>query len=209
MSIKTLLDKTYKTLELPAPWCEVFGKPENKGSWIVYGNEKNGKTWFALMLANVLAKLGLGKVLYISAEEGTSKTFQENAQRAGLDTKNKKLLVIDKPDIDELKEYLRKRQSPWCIIFDNTTAYDTLTPKVYKELREEFGDKKLMIFVAHYEKNEVVGATAKLIKKLSQIICHAEGLRTHVFGRCPSGHLHIHETQSKIFHGNDLPDTEK
>lgn len=202
MSLKTLYSKQYKTLELPAPWCDVFGVPETTGTWIVFGNEKNGKTWFTLMLSDVLAKLG--KVLYISAEEGTAKTFQDNCRRAGLDVTQRNFQVIDKAPIHELIPYLKKRKAPRIVVFDNTTAYEEITPKVYRKLRDEFGDTHLMIFIAHYEKNEVVGATAKLVKKLAQVICYAEGLRTHVSGRCPGGFLDIDQTQSQIYHGTPL-----
>ena len=34
----------------------VIGNAERKGCWIIYGYEKNGKTWFALKLAKEIAK---------------------------------------------------------------------------------------------------------------------------------------------------------
>lgn len=204
MSLKTLYQKTYTTLELPSPWKDAMGKPENKGCWIIYGAEKNGKTWFALMLAQVLSKLA--KTLYISGEEGVSKTFQSSCIRAGLSADNSNLKILPYTALEELRAYLKKRRSAQFIFFDNTTVYeDELKNGGLRKLLLEFPDK-LFIFIAHEEdgKKEPFRATAKLAKKLADIIMRVEGLTTHVYGRCPGGFMRIHDTLSKIYYGQDL-----
>lgn len=44
---------------------ETIGAPEAKGCWLIYGSEKNGKTWFSLTVAKDIARNE--RVAYISA----------------------------------------------------------------------------------------------------------------------------------------------
>ena len=55
---KQLLEKTYKTFPFEGVWEKALGNPEVGGFWIIYGREKQGKTWFSLMLAEYLSKFG-------------------------------------------------------------------------------------------------------------------------------------------------------
>ena len=65
----------YKDLILDGDWKIVLGVPELGGIWLIWGNEKNGKTWHSLKLAEHLSENH--KVLYISAEQGIRKSFKE------------------------------------------------------------------------------------------------------------------------------------
>ncbi|MFX1668788.1 hypothetical protein JZ968_11625, partial [Riemerella anatipestifer] len=65
ISVKQAYLKKFKTFEFDGIWKEVFYQnPETTGAWLVYGTEKQGKSTFAIMLADYLTKFG--KVLYIS-----------------------------------------------------------------------------------------------------------------------------------------------
>ena len=52
---KQLLEKTYKTFPFEGEWARALGNPEVAGFWLVYGREKQGKTWFSLLLAEYLS----------------------------------------------------------------------------------------------------------------------------------------------------------
>lgn len=71
LTMRNVYDKKISKFQFDGMWAEyVSPEPEDHGIWLIYGAEKNGKTTFALMLANYLRQMG--RVLYLSAEEGIS-----------------------------------------------------------------------------------------------------------------------------------------
>ena len=44
LSIKNLYDKKHKCFDFDGVWLDVMGNPEKCGIWLIWGNEKNGKT---------------------------------------------------------------------------------------------------------------------------------------------------------------------
>jgi len=199
LSIGNLYTKKFKTLQLDGVWTDVLGKPESNGAWLIWGAEKNGKTWFALMLANCLSENS--KVLYVSAEEGTGKAFVESCQRAGLDSVNRSLQFLEYTPLDELCTRLNKRKSADIIIIDNCTVYkDELQYGKLRELLHTYKDK-LFIFIAHEERKEPYTSLAKLVRKLAKVIVYVEGLACRVSGRVPGGMLMIDEFKAKLYHG--------
>ncbi|SFB80995.1 hypothetical protein SAMN05421780_101577 [Flexibacter flexilis DSM 6793] len=202
LSPKNLLDKTHKLFEFGNQWAEVFGQPEQFGAWIIYGNEKNGKTWFALLLAKHLAQFQ--QVLYVSAEEGTGAAFCQAVGRAGITDKTSNILFLEYESIDELRVRLSRRQAAKVVFIDNVTIYaDELKNGVFRKLLHDF-PSVLFVFLAHEERNEPTTATGKLIKKLAKIIVRVQGLAANVGGRCKGGNLIIDEERAALFHGQNI-----
>ena len=50
LSVKQAYSKKFKKFEFEGIWQEVFGNPETTGGWIIHGDEKQGKSTFALKL---------------------------------------------------------------------------------------------------------------------------------------------------------------
>lgn len=200
-TISKLYEKKFQTFTFSGIWKTVLGNPETNGAWIIYGKEKNGKTWFTLLLASYLSVFS--KVWYISAEEGKSKPFVDAMRRAQLDPNNRSLTIHEYMSIDELSERLKRRKSPGIVIIDNVTMYqDELKNGVFRKLLKQHPNK-LLIFVAHEERGEPYGATGKLIKKLSKIVIRTQGLQSFIGGRCPGGQLSIDEEKSTLYHGTN------
>ena len=59
-----------KRFDFDGVYEAVISKPTTTGMWIIYGNEKNGKTWFALKLADYMSRFA--SVLYVSVEQKKS-----------------------------------------------------------------------------------------------------------------------------------------
>lgn len=203
ISTKTLFEKTYKTFAFNGIWRDVLGSPEKGKIWIIYGNEKNGKTTFALKLAEYLSQFET--LLYISAEEGTGKSFQETAkERAKIDPKNPKIKYLEYTEIDEVELILDKRQSPKIVFFDNMTVYkEELAYGRFRKLTTKYPNVT-MVFLAHEERNEPYTSTAKLCKKLAEIIIRVDGLTAFVAGRCPGGAILINEETAQLCHGSQI-----
>lgn len=198
MSLNILYRKVFKTFPLSGVWLDVLGTPEVNGAWIVYGPEKNGKTWFSLLLADMLSKIT--NVLYISAEEGLGYGFVEACKRARLETR-KGLQFAEYIGLDELNQKLKRQRSPKVVFIDNITVYnDELKNGALRRLLKDH-PSVLFVFIAHEEKGEPYTATAKLAKKIASIIFHVQGLTAIVHGRCPGGILYVDQDKAKIIHG--------
>lgn len=202
ITAKTLLNKKFKTFVFDGIWAAVLGEQERGGIWVIYGNEKNGKTTLALLLSEMLTEYE--NLNYVSAEEGTGFTFQQNLARAKIDFKNTKIKFYDYLEIEEIDKMLNKRQSARIIVLDNATAYiDDLKTAVLRRLKRDYPDV-LFIIMAHSEKNEPTTAMAKLAKKLCNVYFRIEGLTAFVGGRCPGGTITINEQTAMLFHGSEI-----
>lgn len=178
----------------------VIGSAERKGCWIIYGREKHGKTWFTLKLAKEIAKYE--RVAYISAEEGLDDSFMESIKRAGITTSDD-ILWDEYLPVDEIIEKFQKQRSANIIVIDNLTMYsDEMKPTEIKKKLLNALPSKLVIFVAHEERNEAYPAIARMAKKLAKVVFHVEGLKTFVTSRfSPGGEIVINEEKSEIYHG--------
>lgn len=202
LSVSNIYQKKYKTLPFTGDWEKCFGQPSWNGLWLIWGPEKNGKTWFALKLAAYLSTFD--EVLYVSAEEGTGKEFKDSMQRAGLTQDIKRLHFVEYLNIEEIDAKLDKRKAARVIFFDNCTIYADDFKKAGLRNLVDRHPEKLFIFLAHEERNEPYTALARLIKKLAKCIVHVKGLTCMVSGRCPGGILSIDENMSRLFWGNDI-----
>jgi hypothetical protein len=199
LTVKNLYDKTHKTFKMKDTWAVATGQPEKNGTWLIWGVEKNGKTMCALILARDLSDEE--PVLYISAEEGTGKTFIDACKRAQIPAGKRGLNFVEYEPIEELRERLKKRKAPRVIFIDNLTIYaDELNKTAFRQLLRENPDK-LFVCLAHEERKEPDGATAKLCRKLAKIVIHVKGLACTVSGRCPGGKLAIDEEKAALYHG--------
>ena len=181
LSAKNVYSIAARKFPFTGIWAEVFDQPERGGAWIIYGPEKNGKTSFALMLANYLSSLE--RVLYISAEEGMQDNFKRAMFRAGISPENRTLKFTDYLPIEDLKERLQKRKSERIIFLDNITVYkDELKDRVLWNLIKEH-PTTTFIFLAHEEKGEPYTATAKACRRYAKVIVQVDGLVAFVSGR--------------------------
>jgi hypothetical protein len=177
-----------------------IGNAERKGCWIVYGCEKNGKTWFTLRLAKEMAKHE--RVAYISAEEGLDGSFINAVRRAGI-VASDNIFWDEYLSVGDIIEKFQKRRSANIIVIDNLTMYsDEMKPTEIKKRLLDGLPSKLIIFVAHEERKEPYPAIARMAKKLAKVIFHIEGMKAFVTSRfSPGGEIIIDEEKSEIYHG--------
>ncbi|MDY0201003.1 MAG: hypothetical protein RBR40_08445 [Tenuifilaceae bacterium] len=202
ITIRNIYDKEYETLQLDGIWKDVLGEPEANGAWLIYGRDKNGKTWLALSLALYLSKIK--KVLYISAEEGTGLAFKKTMLRVGIDTTDTNLHLLEYESFEMLEKRLNKRRSPEVVFIDNLTIYQDELKKSALASFIARHPRKLIVFLAHEERGEPYTAPAKLASKLAKVRFHVKGLSCNVNGRVPGGVLMIDEKKAQLFHGNKV-----
>lgn len=203
LTIRNLYDKVYSYLPLSGEWKVIGEKTEDSGLWLIYGKEKNGKTTFALKLANYLSSIS--KVLYVSAEEGTDTNITQTCQRVGIPVENKTLHIIEYLSLEELKTKLSKRKSANIIFIDNTTEYRfEMKNKDVSDLIKLFPNK-LFIFLAHEggkDKGEPDVALAKFCKKKAKRVFHVVGLSAQVLGRTETAIIPVEGETAALCHGD-------
>lgn len=202
LSTANVMDVVHRKFEnLEGEWRSVLGTPVKNGIWTIYGNEKNGKTWFSLMLFLTLAKHA--KSLYISAEEGISGNFQDTLKRIGLPKSHKGLNYYGYLEYDDIVCVLKGSKPPKVIFLDNATfMHDELKNGRLKTLKKDFPDV-LFILIAHEDDNgEPYTPVAKMAKKLSEIIIKVTGLKAFVSGRCPGGEIWVDANTAQLYHGS-------
>ncbi|MDR3350731.1 MAG: hypothetical protein LBN98_03655 [Prevotellaceae bacterium] len=201
LTSRNLLEKhAGRTVQLSGVLAEAVGNAECRGCWIIYGAEKNGKTWFALTLAKEIARFE--RVGFVSAEEGLDKSFQDACLRAGI-TAADKILWDEYLSINEIIEKYRRPRTPNVVFIDNLTMYaDELKPSELKKKLMDALPGKLIVFVGHEERKEAYPALARMAKKMAKVIIHIQGLKAFVISRFSAGgELSIDEQKSALFWG--------
>lgn len=203
LTIKNLLDKKpgKKVQFSNAALKEAIGPATLRGCWLIYGAEKNGKTWVALRIAKELARHE--RVVYISAEEGLEDSFKAAVIRAGL-TAADKINTEEYINIDKIVEKYKWPKAANVIILDNLTVYtDEMKPS---ELKKKLIDKlpnKLIILIAHEERREAFPALARMAKKIASVVINVRGLKAFIISRfATGGEIIIDEEKSTLYWGD-------
>jgi predicted ATP-dependent serine protease len=201
LTSRNLFEKrTGRTVQLSGILAEAVGGAERRGCWMIYGAEKNGKTWFALTLAKNIAQFE--RVAYISAEEGLYSSFQNACRRASI-TVTDKILWNEYMSIDEIIEKYRHPRTPNIVFIDNLTIYtDEIKPGELKKKLINALPNKLIVFVAHEERKDAYPAIARMAKKMANVVIHIRGLKAFITSRfSEGGEMVIDEQKSALFWG--------
>ena len=116
-SPRDIAAKTYVTIPWGEKWSKVFGYPSITETWFVSGSSASGKSSFVMQLAKELCSYG--GVLYLSYEEGVSKSFQDRINRYKMNEVQGKFRVATDDTLDDLRARLKKRKSAKFVIIDS------------------------------------------------------------------------------------------
>lgn len=178
LSTGQLLAQRKTMILLPEEMRLAFGEPEDRGTWIIWGNSGNGKTTFALLLAKALARHG--RVLYDSLEEGQSLSLMNAVERVGLAEAGSRVQFVSE-DIPTLTERLRKRRSPR-IVFIDSLQYTQLSYPAYIRFKEAL-PRHLLIFVSHASGTKPESRPAISVMYDAMLKVWVEGYRAFSKGR--------------------------
>lgn len=173
--------KTMKrdTIQLKDASGASFGTIERNGSILIYGQAKNGKTNFTMLLAKLLTHHG--SVVYNSCEEGFGLSFANTIQHVGVEGCGNKLLFTEKESVEEMLVRLSRRRSPEFVFIDSVNFLKMNIQDYWKLIRRF--PRKLFVFVAQEKNGMPKGSTADEIKYNSNIIVRVEGFKAFVEGR--------------------------
>ena len=175
LSNRNMCDAKFEVAGFTGEWLATIGKPELRGAWIIFGESGSGKTHFALQLLAYLTRFA-DKVAYDTIEQGYSLSFQNSWNDANMGELGSKVVILDKEQIPELRERLRKRRSPQIVVIDSITALVGFTRATFASLMAEF-PAHLFIFIAHAEGGKPYPAVARHVRKLAEVKLRVEGFK--------------------------------
>ncbi len=183
LTINDIFNYRARTLPFADKWLAAIGEPELTGSWIIWGGSSNGKTRFALQLAQYMARYC--RVAYDSLEEGLSLSLRTAIETVGFADVKRNFCLLDKESIPDLMQRLKRQRSPQVVIIDSL-QYTGLSYQDYKMLRDTFRHK-LFIFISHGEGREPKGNVAKSVKYDAFVKIYVEGFKAFSQSRFGGG----------------------
>lgn len=132
ISSKELKTMDYKSLNFQNRWRDFFGLPAVVFSLAVHGKPGEGKSTFCIQFAQYLAE-NFGMVVFISGEEGFSKTLRDKVVNNKADSSF--LFFADYKNYDEIKDKLENKFHFIFLDSLDTLKIDTMR---LRELRELF-----------------------------------------------------------------------
>lgn len=187
MTPRELAELEPRVLPFEGQWERMIGRPEDHGTWLVWGRSFSGKTRWVMQLMKYLAELG-EKVAYVSLEEGDSESVRRAFAQSCMEAVNGRVSLWKGMDVEDLKAELRKQRSPRVVVIDSL-QYLGINYQGYKLLKEEFAGK-LLIFVSHAnERKEPMGSTAVKIRYDAMVKVLVDGFRAKAFSRYGGGEI--------------------
>lgn len=160
-------------MDFEGKWKRSFGTPERSGVWFIWGNSGNGKTRFSIQLAKYLTQFG--KVAYNPLEEGISESIKIAMLQCGMDEVSGKFILLNRENMEEIKERLAHPKGPQIIIIDSF-QYTGMSKIDYIKLKEQF-PHKLFIFISHAEGKLPEGRAAKFVRYDAGVKIWVEGYK--------------------------------
>lgn len=136
-------------------------------------------------------------------EEGACRTMQDAIRRTGMMDVNKKFLLIDNENMEELSIRLRRQKSPDIVVIDSF-QYTRMTYRQYIDFKEQH-KRKLLIFISHAEGQLPNGRAAKGVMYDASLKIYVEGFRAFSKGRFigPVGYYDIVPEKARQYHGEE------
>lgn len=161
ISNRNVISARFTTAPFTGPWLRSIGRPELRGTWIIFGGSGSGKTTFTLLLAKYLSKFA--RVAYDSIEQGLSLSLQRAWLRVGMHEAGNNIILLSREQLPELRQRLSSKRPPKIVIIDSLPYLYRFNIREYYTLKEGNPDT-LFIFIAHEKNGYPDGALARRIR---------------------------------------------
>ncbi|MEZ3524778.1 AAA family ATPase [Bacteroidales bacterium] len=178
-SPKEVLAKKYKTLPWGPKWNIPFGEVPVNETWFISGASASGKSSFVMQLAKELCNYGT--VLYLSYEEGVSRSFQERLRRERMNEVQGRFRTVVGDSYADLVERLRRPKSAKFVIIDSFQD-SKLTFEEVEELIARF-HRKSFIFISQEYKGQPMGKPAGRLRYKAGLKVRVSGYKAFCQGR--------------------------
>lgn len=146
LTVANILNQKIERIPFEGDWYEAFKQPQNRGVWFAYGGSGSGKSTFMMQLARELAKTY--KTLYNLLEEETDDSdFIERTELCKM-RDVEKTFHAQRYDLNQLNEYLSKRNSPDVIVIDSAPYFFKNWDEYY-QFKQKWAKTKIIVIVGH------------------------------------------------------------
>lgn len=139
ISSQHLKKMEFKALNFQGKWNTVFGYPSINFHCVIHGMSGEGKSTFAIQFAKYLAD-NFGRVIYISGEEGFSKTFKDKFLNNNAESKF--LDVADLKTFDDINREVPPES--YNFIFIDSLDNMKIDADKMKKIRERYKNSALI-----------------------------------------------------------------
>lgn len=184
VSLTELNTRKRKLLKIGEPFGSGIGRQiEHAGVIFLYGDSRHGKSSLTAQLAKYFTNHA--RVAYDSLEEGLSLTLKLNFQRVGMADVKRKLIILDRENLQELRMRLKKPKAPSIVVIDSI-QYIRSTWEEFKEFLQEFSNV-LFIIVSQVKGKLPKGTLADAVYWHADVKIWVEGFRGFPTGRYGGG----------------------
>lgn len=180
ISNKNVVSARFDVADFDGVFLASFGRPELRGSWIIFGGSGCGKTTFVMQLCKYLARYR--RVAYNSLEQGLSLSLQKAWERVEMESVGTRIVLLAKESLRDLRLRLQKKQSPDIIVIDSVQYWHGLKWSDVTALKDDYPDK-LFIYVSHEQGGLPDGKIARKIRYDSDVKMRVEGYKVFVTTR--------------------------
>ena len=139
ISSQHLKKMEFKALNFQGKWQNLFGLPSINFHCVLHGMSGEGKSTFAIQFAKYLAD-NFGRVIYISGEEGFSKTFKDKFSNNNAESK-----FLDVADLRTFEDINREvPQEAYNFIFIDSLDTMKIDADKMKKIRELYKNSALI-----------------------------------------------------------------
>lgn len=172
ISSEQFIKMNYKALHFKEQWAYFFGYPSVNFHCVLHGLSGSGKSTLAIQFAKYLAE-NFGKIIYITSEEGFSKTFKDkivrnNASHPNFHVSNYNLLEDILQNVPADKYHF---------IFVDSLNDMRIDADGMKQLREKYKDSAL-ITICQSTKDGKMRGSYEIIHDSDMAVKVHEGLAT-------------------------------
>jgi len=139
ISSQHLKKMEFKALNFQGKWNTLFGYPSTNFHCVIHGMSGEGKSTFAIQFAKYLAD-NFGRVIYISGEEGFSKTFKDKFSNNNAESKF--LDVADLRTFDDINREVPPES--YNFIFIDSLDNMKIDADKMKKIRERYKNSALI-----------------------------------------------------------------
>ncbi len=193
VSSRTMRGWKYKLFPFVGKWKDFFGTPEYAFHLAVHGKPGEGKSTFCVQFADYLAK-NFGKVIYISGEEGLSKTVQDKIINNGID--NPYFFFADIKSYEEIKTEI---PNEYHFVFIDSLDTLRIDPIRLKALKEHY-PQSAFITISQSTKDGKMRGSLELVHDADITVKVEDGIAATTKNR-----FQVRGTEFKVFPSTEKP----
>lgn len=165
LSIDKLVKKKFNTVDMKE-FQGLFGQPDLKNIWLLFGSGGSGKSTLSIRLMKLFASMKI-KCAYNSIEMKSSKSMSDILIRENVLLYKSHCVIWEGYTVEEMDYVLSQKRSPQIVFIDSIQAlrmkqyaHNRLTPFQFSDFTAKY-PKKLFVVISQEKNGEPLGALAK------------------------------------------------